>query len=395
MRSKLIFHFLSVSFLLLFLYACGSHSNGVFEKRKHLKGWHFHKKGNISQHSSEEESKSRYIKVVNDMETASAFEDSKEKINEVATLKREAGFEKSISEEEFRIETSNWKISSRNQIENNKIASSSSKEENKKPTNYSEIETHSEIEGSPSKSWGYSSVFLLSFLIPFMIKAGRSRQLQHWAADNKTKSRSLLVVLKTALVATSFGLGYVLETPFTTSHLAMSVIGIGMSYGLWEYWKSQNVLNSTRKIGLMGAVNSSTSFGFFALGGMFSHSLELSSWSMTSGLLNQDPMVVENSSSGSTFLTVLYIVLATLLLIVLLYLILILSCRLACSGAEVFAVLILVLASYLVISLFLYVLLKLTARKERENSWFFKRAFLFGIIGAALFSLISLAFFEF
>jgi hypothetical protein len=46
-KSKLLFHILSISFITFFLFACGTNSNGVFEKRKHLKGWHF-KKNNFS-----------------------------------------------------------------------------------------------------------------------------------------------------------------------------------------------------------------------------------------------------------------------------------------------------------------------------------------------------------
>ncbi len=53
MKQKYIFKILSIFLLTLFLYSCGMQSNGVFEKRKHLKGWHFHQKKRIPISSSD------------------------------------------------------------------------------------------------------------------------------------------------------------------------------------------------------------------------------------------------------------------------------------------------------------------------------------------------------
>ncbi|RYM33343.1 hypothetical protein ERX46_10395 [Brumimicrobium glaciale] len=48
MKSSLLFKLLSISLLMLFLYSCGTSGNGAFEKRKHLKGWHFKKSKKIN-----------------------------------------------------------------------------------------------------------------------------------------------------------------------------------------------------------------------------------------------------------------------------------------------------------------------------------------------------------
>src|SRR5680860_28544 len=43
-----------IGLLLIFIFSesCSTNSRGLFEKRKHLKGWHFHKKTSVSQKSS-------------------------------------------------------------------------------------------------------------------------------------------------------------------------------------------------------------------------------------------------------------------------------------------------------------------------------------------------------
>lgn len=41
MKLNLIFQFLLLALTVLLLFSCGNQSNGVFGKRKHLKGWHF------------------------------------------------------------------------------------------------------------------------------------------------------------------------------------------------------------------------------------------------------------------------------------------------------------------------------------------------------------------
>src|SRR5690554_7463388 len=43
MKLKLSFQVLSIAIAATFLLSCGTSSNGIFEKRKHLKGWHFKK----------------------------------------------------------------------------------------------------------------------------------------------------------------------------------------------------------------------------------------------------------------------------------------------------------------------------------------------------------------
>jgi len=53
MELKSIFNFLLVLILLSLFTACGVSSSGVFEKRKHLKGWHFNKKTDFSKKGDE------------------------------------------------------------------------------------------------------------------------------------------------------------------------------------------------------------------------------------------------------------------------------------------------------------------------------------------------------
>src|SRR5690554_5806783 len=48
MNSRLLLKLLSISLITLILFSCGTSSNGIFEKRKHLKGWHFKKNKTFS-----------------------------------------------------------------------------------------------------------------------------------------------------------------------------------------------------------------------------------------------------------------------------------------------------------------------------------------------------------
>ena len=43
MKLELLSKFSLITLLAVFLFSCGTSSNGIFEKRKHLKGWHFKK----------------------------------------------------------------------------------------------------------------------------------------------------------------------------------------------------------------------------------------------------------------------------------------------------------------------------------------------------------------
>lgn len=397
MKIKLLlFKFTLLFSVFFYLNSCGSQSNGMFEKRKHLKGWHFHKHGNLSAEKSSEKFKSDYKRDAKKDTSEIQHQHSVVQIERYSSIQRRAGLEKHSSED-IDIKSLAWKTTVKNEKSN-----TDSVEESLENKNYSnkevvngkeQTDTYTLENTESSSDWYLNSTFFLLFLAPMLIKGRKTSRIQYWAAKNQPKAQGVLTVMKLAAVGTSIGLGYLVQPSFSQSHLFFAAGFIGLSFGLWQYWKEQNSLSSTRRMGLMSVVNAATSFSFFTLGGMLSHSSHLSNWSLVNGVVNEDPVVNVSTSHISTLPAVLIIIGMTLLLILLLYLILIVSCRLLCMGAEVFAVLLFVFASYLIISFYLYLIFKLTAREERENSWFFKKAFLFGMLGPVFFALISFVFF--
>lgn len=73
MKSNLILKFLSISLLTLFLFSCGISSNGVFDKRKHTKGWHFNKKKSFLTTKSESNDTEDFKIKKSENESESAF----------------------------------------------------------------------------------------------------------------------------------------------------------------------------------------------------------------------------------------------------------------------------------------------------------------------------------
>lgn len=59
MQLNLLSKIFTIVLLMVFLFSCGTSSNGVFEKRKHLKGWHFQKKSSVTMSSTHELSKDK------------------------------------------------------------------------------------------------------------------------------------------------------------------------------------------------------------------------------------------------------------------------------------------------------------------------------------------------
>lgn len=62
MKQELLSKFSLITLLALFLFSCGTSSNGIFEKRKHLKGWYYKKKANRAINSLHEKSKAKIHK---------------------------------------------------------------------------------------------------------------------------------------------------------------------------------------------------------------------------------------------------------------------------------------------------------------------------------------------
>ncbi|WP_107037710.1 hypothetical protein [Brumimicrobium mesophilum] len=371
MKSRFIFYLLSLSFLSLFLYSCGASGNGLFEKRKHLKGWHFNKKSNISKTSEkssprEEFSKNRNInesnlnsstfneKVVLDFQgVANNFKNgnSKNHLTKNHKVEKINDENRSITPKEEDLKKS---IPSNHDLDREEVQTSKTKTSSADDT------------ATSTNSWNYHSFFLLSFFAPFLVKRRHTRKIQHWAADNLKQSRSLLIGAKGALIGTSLGLGHMLEIPFSNIHLGISLAGIGMSYGLWEFWKNQGSLNSTKKLALIGAVNTSSSFGFFMAGGMMNNISQFSNWSLSSGIINNVEPINQTSSGNTTFVNVLLIILFTLLLLLLLYVIAAVSCLIICSGGEVAGLLFAAVGVALIIFLYVMAISRLF-NKDKEN----------------------------
>lgn len=66
---------------MLFLFSCGTISNDGFKKRKHLKGWHFQKQGNLTKSSTHEKAKNQFNEENQIDESTLTFRQTK-KINE-------------------------------------------------------------------------------------------------------------------------------------------------------------------------------------------------------------------------------------------------------------------------------------------------------------------------
>lgn len=395
MKSNLLFYFLSISLITLFLYSCGTNSNGIFEKRKHVKGWHFHKKTRITASQVNENSKEAFNKNKHINEKGLTFENSNQEIKSNLVYKKtDFIFEPLKNENLLLLKSSKFKssdiykvienksttLNSANTVQNSTLKTTSKSKELKASNNQENI---SDDFQSTSKQWNFHNLFLLTFLAPLFLKGRKSRELQLWAARNKKESRSLLVGLKVALAGSAMGLGYLLETPFSIPGLSTSLAGIGLSYGLWEYWKNQNTLNSKKKIALIGAVNTSTSFAFFTAGGMMSSSSQFSNWSFISGLINNVPEPETTFSTGVTIGNIIAVIMITILLIALLYVIGYFTCVLSCSGQEVAAVIFGVVGSYIVLLLWAFFVMKILGSNQRTNEWYFKRALLY-ITGLAV-----------
>ena len=379
MNAKVYLKFVPI----LILFSCSTSSVGVFEKRKHLKGWHFKKNkkfmlGDGSLNNKKEfKASDRRMK----MQDSKLAAQSLSEVNDLKIL----AFKQQLTLDTFKISSISltkspfFKIPKSNDLSNNlniskkvetlikaplkSILISSTTEKN---LNYS----HQNIQKrTTSKLWNYNSAFFLIFFTPMLFVGKKSRELQHWAAKNTAKSRSLLTGLKIGLAGTAVGLGYLTEAPLSQSHLLISASGIALSYGFWEYFKTQKTLNSFRKIALLSAVNTSTSFGFYTLGGMLSSPMQFSSWSFSNGLMQSAVEVTENENLYSGIEIIFGILILTVFAAALITVISFLSCTLICSGIETAGIALLIVGVYFTIVFYIYLLLKLFRKKGGEDIW--------------------------
>ncbi|PWH86857.1 hypothetical protein DIT68_00925 [Brumimicrobium oceani] len=365
------------------LFSCSTSSVGVFEKRKHLKGWHFKKNnkfilgGGSIKNRKELKTSDRRLKIQNSNLAAESMSEVKDL--KTLILKQESTLDTfeissiSLTKSPF------FKIPQPNALSNNLNVSKKKETLVKAPLDLMPIASSTEKnhnysvgnneKRTTSKLWNYNNAFFLFFLTPMLFIGKKSREVQHWAAKNTAKSRSLLTGLKIGLAGTAVGLGYLTEAPLSQSHLLISASGIALSYGFWEYFKTQKTLNSFRKIALLSAVNTSTSFGFYTLGGMLSSAMQFSSWSFSNGLMQSATEVIENENLYSGIEIVFGILILTVFAAALITVISFLSCTLICSGIEAAGVMLLIVGVYFTLVFYIYLILKLFRKKGGGDVW--------------------------
>jgi hypothetical protein len=347
-----------ITLLLVFIFSesCTTNSRGLFEKRKHLKGWHFHKKNSVSQNAS------------NDVEF-------KQKSNDL-NVRAQTNYSMNINPLQIRKprfvntntvekELVGFRSSSNNRAE--KLQKNRSKQR-RDPTKLVEEETGFKSNNSPRKTDSSSQIngayFFLLMLFPLAFNNNKRKQVQAWAARNKGKSRTLLVVAKILLAATSMGLGFLVGVPFSLPLLLLSVGLPVLSLVLSNFWKSNGKMTQKRNLGILGAVNTSTSFGFFSLGGMLANGFRFSEWSLNSGVLNFSSTNPENELVNSPVYIIAGIILLTVLLVALLAFVGWTSCNVYCSTSEALGIIIFAIGYFVFIFGFVYLIQKLF---EREN----------------------------
>lgn len=360
-QQKIKYTLTTIMLIFIFSESCSTNSRGLFEKRKHLKGWHFHKKESVLQKSSNNRGDILF-KQKNDVLNLKSKRNYSAKISPLKIRKSRFLNTKAVAKElvGFRV-LSNDKV--------NKLQ--------KKVSKHKQIKIPSESEGEVSiseskdgirtidNSWQLNGVyFFLLTLFPLVLNNSKRKQVQTWAARNKTKSRALLVVAKVLLASTSIGLGFLLGVPFSLPLLLLSIVLIVVSIGLSEYWNTKGELNQKKNLGILGVVNTSTSFGFFSLGGMLANRVQFSGWSLNFGLLNFSNNNPENELVNHTVYIITGTILLTVILVTLLGLIGWISCNVYCNSSEVLGIIIFAIGYFVFIFLGVYLIQKLF---EREN----------------------------
>lgn len=385
--AKIKYNFIAILLVFIFTESCSTSHRGLFEKRKHLKGWHFHKPTGVSP---------KFLNAPNDV----AFKEQNENKN-VRTAKRDiADIDhlkirklNTVSTDRFEGEIADRRASSRKRIE--KLQENADKQRRKYSpgkTKKSNYETTKNTKKSGS-SWTLNGAYFFLFIIaPLLFKKAKRKQVQAWSARNKRKSRALLVAAKAILAATSITLGFLVGTPFSLPLLLLSVGLLTLSLVLSEYWNKSGKMTQKKNLGMLGVVNTSTSYGFFALGGMLKSGFDFSQWSTNCGLMNafgNDPDELVHHP--------IYIITAMFILIlitgILIGLIAWLSCHIYCGSSEVAGVLVFVIGGSAVLFFALLLSFKLFERKDITEEKKKKRRWWSALITLILGVIVSLGMF--
>lgn len=352
-----------ITLLLIFIFSesCSTNSRSLFEKRKYLKGWHFHKKTSASQKSSNAPSDITFKKK-NDVLNVRYQKNYSTDIN-VLKVRKSRFINTNTVEKEligFRSSSNNSSETSKVDIRDNKLEFTQPIEEG------NSFESNENLKKSNNQWRINGAYFFLLMIFPLAFNNRKRKEVQVWAARNKNKSRALLVIAKVLLAATSIGLGFLLGAPFSLPLLLVSVGLLILSIALSEYWSSSGKMTQKKNLGILGVTNTSTSFGFFSLGGMLANGFQFSEWSISSGLLNFSSNNPDNELVYNPGYIIAAIILLTFFLIVLLIFIGWLSCYFYCSGSETLGVLLFVLGALTAIFGYVYLISQLFKRENEQ-----------------------------
>jgi uncharacterized protein YpiB (UPF0302 family) len=362
-----------ITLLLVFIFSesCSTNSRGLFEKRKHLKGWHFHKKQSVSENSSKAPNEITFNKNDEDVLNLRYKKRYQNNVNSLEVRKSNLPYVFKVDKElmGFRSSTKNQPDKIQKYKEGERIESNKSFYEKGNERSFENIK-------KSSNQWQVNGAyFFLLMIFPLAFNNSKRKQVQVWAARNKGKSRTLLVIAKVLLAATSIGLGFLIGAPFSLPLLLLSVGLLVLSIGLSKYWNSNDKMTQKKNLGILGVVNTSTSFGFFSFGGMLANGFQFSQWSLSSGLLNFSSNNPENELVNHPVYIIIGMFLLVLIAGFLLVLIGWLSCSFYCGSSELVGILIFILGGSAVLfasSLLTFKLFErknLSKEKKKKRLW--------------------------
>lgn len=383
--SNVKYLLIPVLIVLFITQSCSTNFRGLFEKRKHLKGWHFHKRISISPKSLNAPNEVDFKKQ-NENEKVGSAKKSIADIDHLKILKHDDLNTGSVVHEiiDPRFSLNGQKRTLQENVDKQRRKHTQGKV---KKASYKSTKNKKK----PVKSWTLNSAFFfLLMMFPFLFKNGKRKQVQAWAARNKRKTRSLLVVLKVFLATTSITMGFVVGAPFSLPLLLLTVGLLILSIVCYEYWNRSGKMSQKKNSRIFGVMNTSTSFGFFSLGGMLKSDFDFSQWSMNRGLMN-----AFGNNPDELVHHPIYIITGMFLLIlftgILIVLIGWLSCYLYCGSSELAGVLIFIVGGSAVIFFSLLLTFKLFERKEITEQKKKKRLWwsaLIALLSVAIFSLL-------
>ena len=388
-HTKIKYLLIPILLVILLTESCSSGSRGLFEKRKHLKGWHFQTQASINKTSS----KSTAEKIAENDDEAQVIHLKKTHQNKLNSLKlQELNTLTNTIENKGLVGVFSSKKSSVKTPEKRLDKVKSGSKFIDKTTEFKAATTDKKV----TNGWHFNGFyFFLLMLFPFAFQTKKPNKIQAWAARNKTKSRTLLVILKVLLAATSIALGVVLGVPFSLPLLLFSVVLFMVAIGTSEYWKNKNQMTNKKKLGLLGVVNTATSFGFFSFGGMLQNSFDLSQWSIMNGLLEVSANTPDHGFAYHPVHLVVIAIVLTALFGGLLAGIGFLSCTIYCSGYEFWGIALFVVGGSVVLVGYFYHIIKLFRKKvdtdERKRKRF-KISLLLAGIGQVLIWLYMLVY---